>query len=70
MVCLIAQGAEDAVGPVRAVLERGAASGWEGRCVVRMTAPDGWTLKRELARVLHILSGRPLPRVWASGGVP
>ena len=67
VVCLVAQGAEDAVGPVRAALQFGAASGWDGKCVVRLIAMDGWRLKQQLARVLQILSGRPLPRVWASG---
>ena len=70
VVCLIAQGAEDAVGPVRAVLTQGAASGWDGRCVVRLPAADGWAMKRDLVKFLNILSGRPPPRVWASGGTP
>lgn len=69
VVCLVAQGAEDAVGPVRAALEFGAASGWDGRCIVRLSAADGWPLRQQLARVLHILTGRALPRVWASGGI-
>ncbi len=64
VVCLVAQGAEDAVAPVRAALDFGAVSGWDGKCVVRLAATDGWTLKQQLARVLHILSGRALPRVW------
>lgn len=68
VVCLVAQGAGDAVGPVRAALDFGAASGWDGRCVVRLAAADGWTLKTQLARAVRILTGRPLPRVWASGG--
>ena len=74
VVCLVAQGAEDAVAPVRAALEFGAASGWDGKCVVRLAAADGWPLRQQLARILHILTGRPLPRVWqagdrASGGI-
>ena len=68
VVCLIAQGAEDATGPVRAVLDGGAASGWDGKCVVRLTASDAWPLKQQLARVLHVLTGRLLPRVWQCGG--
>ncbi len=67
VVCLIAQGAEDAVGPVRAVLTDGAASGWDGKCVVRLTATDAWPLKQQLARILQVLTGRALPRVWQSG---
>ena len=75
VICLMAQGAEDAVTAVRAALgdglgdALGAVSGWDGRCVVRMQAVDGWPLKQQMARILHILTGRPLPRVWASGGI-
>ncbi|MEO6301180.1 MAG: urease accessory protein UreD [Paracoccaceae bacterium] len=68
VVCLIAQGAEDAVGPVRAVLDdSAAASGWDGKCVVRLMANDGWPLKQQLARILQVLAGRKLPKVWQSG---
>ncbi len=67
VVCLVAQGAEDAVGPLRAALPHIAVSGWDGKCVVRLTARDGWSLKQTLAQILHILSGRPLPRVWQTG---
>ena len=67
VVCLVAQGAEDAVGPVRQVLGFGEASGWDGKCVVRLTAMDGWPLKQQLARVLRVLTGRALPRVWQNG---
>ncbi len=70
VVCFVAQGAEDAVGPVSAVLGAGAAvSGWDGRCVVRLCASDGWLMRQQLAQVLKILTGRPLPRVWQSGGL-
>jgi urease accessory protein len=69
VVALVAPGATDALGPVRAALgEAGvaaAASAWDGRCLVRMLAPDGWPLRRQLRRVLTVLrTGRPLPRVW------
>lgn len=67
VVCLIAQGAEDAVAPLRAALPGLAVSGWDGKCIVRLTAPDGWPLKQHLAQILQILTGRPLPRVWAPG---
>jgi urease accessory protein len=41
------------------------ASAFAGRSVVRMLAPDGWPLRRQIARALHILrDGKPLPRVW------
>jgi urease accessory protein len=55
--------------PLRAVLDEpgvtAAASAFAGRTVVRMLAPDGWPLRRQIARTLHILrQGQPLPRVW------
>ena len=72
VTALIAAGAADAVSAVRAVLQdadcQSAVSGWDGKCVVRLLAPDGWPLKRQLARVLAVLTGRPLPRVWQFGG--
>lgn len=65
---LVAQGAEDAVGPVRRLLDepgsRGAASGWDGRLVVRLLAADGWPLRRQILRLLPVLRSGPLPRVW------
>ncbi len=70
VVCLIAQGAEDAVAPLRAALPGLAVSGWDGKCIARLTAPDGWPLKTQLAQILHILTGRPLPRVWVPQGTP
>jgi urease accessory protein len=67
-VILAAQGAEDALAPVRAVLgepgTEAAASAWDGRLVVRALAADGWPLRRLVARVLTILRGGALPRVW------
>jgi urease accessory protein len=55
--------------PLRAVLDEPGvsadASVFAGRTVVRMLAADGWPLRRQIARALHILRrGRPLPRVW------
>ena len=67
VVCLVAQGAEDAVAPLREALPDLAVSGWDGKCIARLTAADGWPLKQHLAQVLHFLTGRPLPPVWASG---
>ena len=71
VVCLIAQGAQDAVPSLRAALDPtlGAVSGWDGKCVIRLSAGDGWPMKQQLARLLHILTGRPMPRVWASAGL-
>jgi urease accessory protein len=66
---LVRNGAEDALGPVRQVLDQAgvqaAASGWDGKLVVRMQATDGWPLRQQILRVLGVLrQGRPLPRVW------
>ena len=70
-VALVAPGAEDAVGPVRAAIAglpdgvAAAASGWDGKCVVRLRAADGWPLRRALVRLLAVLrGGAALPRVW------
>jgi urease accessory protein len=69
MLALVAPGAEDALGPLRAALAgaegvAAAASAWDGRCVARLMAADGWPLRRALGRALGVLRGRPLPRVW------
>ena len=64
--------AEDGLGAVRAALAdlpdgvRGAASGWDGRLVVRLMASDAFALRRVVARLLCLMTGRPLPRVWAT----
>lgn len=64
-IALVAQGAEDALAPVRAVLgDDAAASGFDGKLMVRMQATDGWPLRQQIARVLGVLTRRPLPRVW------
>lgn len=70
-VALVAPGAEDALGPVRAALDglpggvEAAASGWDGKCVIRLRAADGWPMRQALARVATVLrAGAPLPRVW------
>jgi urease accessory protein len=56
--------------PVRAALKsaRGhaAASAWNGLLAIRMLAPDGETLRHDIALALAVLrDGRPLPRVWS-----
>lgn len=68
-VAMVGQGAQDALAPVRAVLDehgvRGAASGLDGRLQIRILADDGWPLRRQIARVLTVLrQGAGLPRVW------
>ena len=57
------------VDPLRAVLDEpgvvGGVSAFQGRTTIRLMAADGWPLRRQIARLLHILrQGQPLPRVW------
>lgn len=64
-----AAGAPALLDPVRAALERlrglGAASSWNGLLAVRLLAPDGETLRHDIALALDVLrNGRPVPRVW------
>lgn len=66
---LIGQGAEDALSPLRAVLDQdgvtAAASAFDGKLLCRMLAADGWPLRRQIARALAVLRrNEPLPRVW------
>ncbi|OCX61184.1 urease accessory protein UreD [Thioclava sp. SK-1] len=66
---LCAQGAEDAVGAARAVLTEpgveGAASGFDGKCVIRLLARDNWPLRKQILRLMGALrQGAVPPRVW------
>ncbi len=68
VVALVARGAED-VGGVPAVAgARIEVSAWDGRAVLRIAAESGLALRRQMAAAMMKLSGRALPRVWASGG--
>jgi urease accessory protein len=68
IIALVADGAQDHLARIRAVLDepacRAAASGWDGRLLIRIMAADGWPLRRQIARVLTALRDAPLPRVW------
>lgn len=72
VVALIGPGAADAVNRLRAVLNEpgveAAASGFDGKCIARMVARDGWPLKRQLMRAISVLHAGPLPRVWQMQG--
>nr|WP_038147788.1 urease accessory protein UreD [Thioclava atlantica] len=66
---LCAPGAEDAVDPVRAVLDEpgveGAASGFDGKCVIRLLAEESWPMRRQILRLMETLRrGQQAPRVW------
>ncbi|GLS85768.1 urease accessory protein UreD [Cypionkella aquatica] len=68
VIALVAQGAEDALPRLRAALTvvgcEAAASGWDGKCIARIVARDGWPLKQQIALALAALRAGPLPRVW------
>lgn len=65
---LVAKGAEDAVAALRPLLTvpgvAGAVSGFDGKCVVRLMAADGWPLRRQVLALLQPLQRRAPPRVW------
>ncbi len=67
-LALVCDGAEDALGRVRAELDEpgveSAATGFDGRCLLRFLSRDGLPLRRQVLRVLRILRPGPLPRVW------
>ncbi|KAJ55511.1 hypothetical protein ACMU_12520 [Actibacterium mucosum KCTC 23349] len=68
-IALIAPGAEDALGPLRAAFANtpdvhAAASAWDGKCIARLMAVDPAPLRHALARAIETLRGGPLPRVW------
>jgi urease accessory protein len=64
----VGPGAEALVEPLRRALAdgdvRGAVSGWDGKCVVRLLASDGWPMRQAMGRLIGMMTGRPLPRVW------
>ena len=62
-------GAKALLDPVRGALDQAeglaAASCWNGLLAVRLLAPDGETLRHDVALALSALrGGKPLPRVW------
>ena len=67
-VALISPGAEAMLVPVRAALVDPAvdagASAWGGKCVVRLLATEALPLRQALVKVLQVMRGGPLPRVW------
>jgi urease accessory protein len=66
---MIAPGLEDALGPLRHVLDQpgvsAAASAYDGRLTLRAIAQDGWPLRQQIARALSVLRrSAVMPRVW------
>ncbi|MCL4105294.1 UNVERIFIED_CONTAM: hypothetical protein GTU68_055425 [Idotea baltica] len=67
-IALIAQGAEDVAKTVRGLelpdaVEMGC-SGWDGKTIIRLLAPDMWPMRQALNLLLTQIRGRALPRVW------
>ena len=64
----IAPDAEGRLDELRALLADSpvpaAASAWNGMLIARLVAPDGYSLNRELVRVLGGFRGKALPRAW------
>ncbi|MCB6177845.1 urease accessory protein UreD [Rhodobacter sp. Har01] len=73
VVAFCGAGAEAAVPGLREVAVpdgvQAAVTGWNGRCLARAMARDGWPLKLWLGRVVARLTGAPLPRTWAMQGM-
>lgn len=71
IIALIAPAAPDLADRIRATLTvpgcQSAASGWDGKLLIRITATNGWPLRQQVARTLGTLT--PLPRVWQMPGV-
>ncbi|WP_410217498.1 urease accessory protein UreD [Paracoccus sp. (in: a-proteobacteria)] len=67
-LAVIAPDATDLLPRARAVLDEpgvtSAASAPAGRLVLRLLAPDGWPLRRQINRLLLALRPDPLPRIW------
>lgn len=68
VIALIAPNASDSAAPLRVLpVQSGAqmaVSGWNGRCIIRITATDGWPLRQQIIRVITTLRAAPMPRVW------
>lgn len=69
LLVYVAPRAADALDGARALLDgdhgvTAAASAWDGRCVVRLMAGDGWPLRKMMVRLLDHFRGTPPPRVW------
>lgn len=68
MLVYIAADAAERVEAARALLEGAQCvagiSSWNGILLLRAIAKDGRTLQAEVRRVIELLSGRALPRIW------
>jgi urease accessory protein len=64
---LVAPGAEALLDSCRAAIgPAGAASAWSGKIVARLSARDGFELRKSLIPALEVLAGNePLPKTWS-----
>lgn len=67
-LALCGPGAEDAAATLSALPQAEgvdtAATGWNGRTLVRLVAADLWPLKTRLGHLIAHLTGNPPPRTW------
>jgi urease accessory protein len=67
-LAIIGEGVQEAIGPARAALTIdgvvSAASAFDGKCIIRMMAADGWPLRRQILALITALRSAPVPRVW------
>ncbi len=73
VLALLGAGSEAAVDGLRQLSAipgvRTAASGWNGRTILRLSAADLWPLKQALGAAIVHLTARALPRVWQMQGI-
>ena len=65
-IILVNSEAEKLVGPLREIIgSRGGVSAWDGKLIARLTAPDGFGLRKSLIPALRLLAAPvELPKVW------
>ena len=68
VIAYIDQGAEDVANIIRSLPApdgaQVAVSGWNGRCLIRISASDAWPMRQMIIRVVTTLRAAPMPRVW------
>lgn len=71
-IAFLAPGAPDHAPGLRSALWADgcdtALSAWNGRLILRLAAREIWPLRLHLARLLTLLRGRAMPRVWQMNG--
>lgn len=66
-ILLVSPRAEGLLPDVRELLQEvGAASCWNGKLLARLTAKDGYTLRKKLILLINVLNqGATLPKIWS-----